>query len=102
MDWRQFNNVALKRMQRMIRDQARELAEADAWLSKYGRPPDDPLRGEVRSALRHLEHLAACVGASAVAFEPYRPGVDPWRTRGLSAVLKADFAARGITERPAD
>lgn len=74
------------------------MADAEAWLAKYGRPPTDPLRVKLMSVQRHVADLAEQVREAAQDFAPYRPGVDPWIKQGLAAKLRPDFKARGVTD----
>ena len=63
--------------------------------------PTTPWRREVVATLKQVRIMRAVVAEALARLpQPWRPGVDPYKTSGLAARLRPDFAARGFTDRP--
>lgn len=102
MEWAEFVEASLSRLLARLRDYEAFYVEVREFLLKYGFTPDDPLVIEVETSLRQVRGFIETVNARRLEVQPFRPGVDPWRSRGLSATLRPDSEARGITESPKD
>ena len=77
-----------------LREHEHLLKETDAFLAKYGRPPDDAVRTEVARVLAATREAIGTARIEALQLMPHRPGVQPWKTSGLALVLKPGFGAR--------
>lgn len=99
MNWDDWQRAELASLRGLLRTHYSELWEARATWAKVGRTPGDPLVVGLDRSLTQTTDLGRLVADEIIALAPYRPGVSPWRTQGLRAVLRADFAARGIAGR---